>query len=251
MNPSAIRDKVAIIGMGCTTFAEHWDKSVDDMVVEAAYEAYEDAGVGPDDIEAGWLGSVASALTGLGLASPLKLCNVPVTRVENGCGTAMDALRNATFGVACGLYDMALAIGVEKLKDSGFSGLPEWMTGNPVYGQGFTAPGRWALGAVRYFAAYGIPPEDGKRALAKIAVKNHHNGTMSPKAHFRREITVEQALNAPIIAWPLGLFDCCPVTDGAAAAIICPTETAKKLKKDYVLIKGFGVAMGQVWERKI
>lgn len=141
------------------------------------------------------------------------------------------------------MYDLVLVAGVEKLKDSGLSGLPEFFF-HPVYGQGFTAPGRWALIANRYFQHYGIKPEDGKMALAKIAVKNHRNGSLSPKAHFQREISLEQALKSPIIAWPLGLFDCCPTTDGAAAAIICRADMAKSFKDDYVLVKGFGLAAG-------
>ncbi|MFA4916326.1 MAG: acetyl-CoA acetyltransferase [Syntrophales bacterium] len=249
MRADAIRDKVAIIGMGITKFGENWNKSVDDMLIDAVYEAYADAGVETKDIEAAWLGSVVSAFTGATLAMPLKLKNMPITRVENACGTGMDALRNACFGVACGLYDIVLVAGVEKLKDSGYSGLPEFFD-NPVYNLGLTAPGRWALLANKYFAKYGIKPEDGKRALAKIAVKNHHNGTFSPKAHFQREITLEQAINAPIIAWPLGLFDCCPTTDGASAAIICSADIAKNFKDDYVLVKGFGVALGTGWGKE-
>ena len=243
MKVDAIKDKVAIIGMGCTKFGENWNMSVEDMLIDAVYEAYADAGVEAKDIEAAWIGSVASAFTGETLARPLKLKYKPITRIENACGTGMDALRNACFGVACGLYDMVLVAGVEKLKDSGYAGLPEFFS-HPVYGQGFTAPGRWALIATRYFQTHGIKPEEGKRALAKIAVKNHHNGTFSPKAHFQREITLEQALSAPIIAWPLGLFDCCPTTDGAAAAIICSADIARSFKDDYVLVKGFGVAIG-------
>jgi len=243
MRPEAIRDRVAIIGMGCTKFGENWDKSADDMIIEASFEALEDGGVELKDIEAGWVGTVTTGGTGSLLSGPLKLPYLPVTRVENGCGTAMEALRNASFAVACGLYDLVLVVGVEKLKDTGLGGLPEFMF-HPVYGQGFTAPGRWALGATRYFQNYEIKPEEGKRLLAKIAVKNHHNGTLSPKAHFQREITLEQALAAPIVAWPLGLLDCCPVTDGAAAAVICPIDIAKRFRDDYVLVKGFGVAMG-------
>ena len=239
----AIRDKVAIIGMGCTKFGENWDKSVDDMIIDAVYEAYADANISVDDIQAGWVGTMVSGLAGMTIATPLKLRNVPITRVENACATGMDALRNASMAVALGLYDIVLVVGVEKLKDSGLSGLPEFFS-HPVYGQGFTAPGRWALAATRYFEMNNISPEEGKKALAKIAMKNHHNGTMSPKAHFQKEIKMETALNAPMIAWPLGLFDCCPTTDGAAAAIICRTEIARSFTDDYVLVKGFGLAMG-------
>ena len=239
----ALKDKVAIIGMGCTKFGENWDKSVDDMIIDAAYEAFGDANISADDIQAAWVGTMVSGLAGITIATPLKLRNIPITRIENACATGMDALRNASMAVALGLYDLVLVVGVEKLKDSGLSGLPEFFN-HPVYGQGFTAPGRWALAATRYFEINNISPEEGKKALAKIAMKNHHNGSMSPKAHFQKEIKMEVALNAPMIAWPLGLFDCCPTTDGAAAAIICRTEIARSFTDEYVLIKGFGLAMG-------
>ena len=243
MRVDAIKDKIAIIGMGCTKFGEKWNTSSDDMLIEAVNEAYEDAGVESKDIEAAWISTTVSGFSGYTLSTPLKLQHIPVTRVENLCASGMDALRNACFGVASGLYDIVLVAGMEKLKDSGFSGLPEFFF-HPAYGQGYTAPGRWALFATRYFQTYGIKPEDGKRALAKIAVKNHHNGSMSPKAHFQKDISLEQAINAPIIASPLGLFDCCPTTDGASACIICRADIASSFKDDYVLVKGFGLAVG-------
>jgi acetyl-CoA C-acetyltransferase len=105
-------------------------------------------------------------------------------------------------------------------------------------------PAQFALAATRYFHRYGLIPEDGKRTLAKISVKSHHNGTLSPKAHLRREVTVEQVMNAPMVAWPLGLFDCCGVSDGAAAAIITTPELAKTFRNDYILVKGLGVSCG-------
>jgi len=249
MRADAIKDKVAIIGMGCTKFGENWDSSASDMIVDATYEAIEDAGVGLQDFEAAWVGTLWSGGTGIALAAPLKIGPIPITRVENACATGMETLRNACFGIACGLYDLVLAVAFEKLKDTGFAGLPD-AGAHPVYGIGATAPGRWALAATRYFHNYNISPEDGKRALAKIAVKNHHNGSLSPKAHFQREITLEQALDAPIIAWPLGLFDCCPTTDGAAAAVICRADMAKSFRDDYVLVKGFGLAMGPGWGKE-
>ncbi len=249
MRADAIKDKVAIIGMGCTKFGENWDSSASDMIVDATYEAIEDAGVGLQDFEAAWVGTLWSGSTGIALAAPLKLGPIPITRVENACATGMETLRNACFGIACGLYDLVLVVAFEKLKDTGFAGLPD-AGAHPVYGIGATAAGRWALGATRYFHNYNISPEDGKRALAKIAVKNHHNGSLSPKAHFQREITLEQALDAPIIAWPLGLFDCCPTTDGAAAAVICRADMAKSFRDDYVLVKGFGLAMGPGWGKE-
>ncbi len=243
MKLGAIRDKVAVIGAGCTKFGEHWDKSSDDMIIDAVFEALADAKVELKDIEAAWVGTQVSGITGNTLAIPLKMRHMPITRIENACGTGQDTVRNASFAIASGTYDLVLAVGFEKLKDSGLGGLPELFF-HPVYGQGLTAPGRWALAATRYFQARGLSPEEGKKLLAMIAVKNHHNGSMHPKAHFQRKITLEQALNAPIVAWPLGLFDCCPVTDGAAALVLCRADMAKRFRDDYVLVKGFGVAMG-------
>jgi len=233
-----LSDRVAIIGMGCTKFGEHWDKSAEDLIVEAAYEAFEDAGIEPAQVEAGWVGTLVSGISGQALSRPLKLQYIPITRVENMCATGQDALRNAAFAVAAGAYDLVLVAGFEKLKDSGYSGLPG--AASSVIGAGNTAPGSFALAANRYFHKYGI----GKEELAKISVKNHYNGARNRKAHFQKEITVEQVMKAPMIASPLGLFDCCPTTDGAAAAIITRTEIASKFNKDYVTIKGMGLAVG-------
>jgi acetyl-CoA C-acetyltransferase len=240
----SIKDKVAIIGMGCTKFGELWDKSVDDLLIEAAYEAYEDAGIEPKDVQAAWLGTWVSGITGMTLALPLKLQYIPVTRVENACATGSDALRNACYAVAAGVYDIALAIGVEKLKDAGLSGLPDAPMMGTNRNPTATGPGLFAILASRYFAHYGLSREEGKRMLAKIAVKNHHNGALNPKAHFQRELTLEQALSAPIIAWPLGLFDCCGVSDGAAAAIVTRADLAKKFRDDSIYVKALQIAVG-------
>jgi acetyl-CoA C-acetyltransferase len=241
---NGIKDRVAIIGMGCTNFGERWGASAGDLMVEATYEAYADAGIEPKDVQAAWLGTVSSFRTGQPLAEALKLDYIPITRVENACATATDAFRNACYAVAAGIFDIVLALGVEKLKDSGFSGLaiPE-APGSDVTPPA-PPPSQFAMAATRYFHQYNIPYEEGKRILAQIAVKNHHNGTMNPKAHFQREVTPDQVINAPMIAWPLGLFDCCGVSDGAAAAIITTSEIARSFRKDYVLVKGLGLAVG-------
>ncbi|MBM3300958.1 MAG: acetyl-CoA acetyltransferase [Deltaproteobacteria bacterium] len=250
----SIRDKVAIVGMGCTKFGENWEKSFDDMVVEAVYEAYCDAGVDPADVQAVWIGSYWSNLPAPSqpLSTTLKLDYKPVTRLENMCATASDSLRNAAYAIASGACDIALAIGAEKLKDSGYSGLPTddiamglvSTAPNTFRSRNFTAPGHFAMMATSYFNKYGLSPEEGRTLLAKIMVKNHHNGTMSPKAHFRREITVEQVLKAPMIAWPLGLLDCCGVSDGAAAAVLVRKDLAKSFKPDPVYIKALQLAVG-------
>jgi len=249
----SIKDKVAIIGMGCTKFGENWNMSPLDMIIDAAYEAYEDAGISPDDIQAAWFGTFLSMMPGTGqpLAAALKLQYIPITRVENACATGSDALRNAAYGVASGVYDMVLVVGMEKLKDSGFSGLPDSDMAmsssgapNTFRTKNFSSPGGFALMATGYFHKYGLSSQEGKEMLAKIAVKNHHNGALHPKAHYQKEITLEQALNAPIIAWPLGLFDCCGVSDGSAAAIICRADMAKNYRPDPVYIKALQIAVG-------
>lgn len=245
----SIKDKVAIIGMGCTQFGELWDKGIYDMVIEAAYEAYEDARIEPSQIQACWVGTAYGLHRGTSL-SALHLGAIPISRLENACATGTDTLRNAAYAVAAGVCDFAMALGVEKTKDYGFSGLPVSPPSYPEVAMSHTKPAapmpsQFALMANRYFYHYGIDYKEGKRALGKIAVKNHHNGTLSPKAHLRREITLDEAVNAPMIAKPLGLYDCCGVSDGCACAIVTRPDIARKIKGDqYILIKGLGVACG-------
>jgi len=245
-----IKDKVAIIGMGCTKFGELWGKSVDDLIIDAAYEACEDAGVELNAIEAAWLGTVFSGQTALSLSSPLKLQYIPVTRVENMCATGTEALRGAAYAVAAGACDIALAVGVEKLKDTGWTGVqPANVIGRTAMGTAGTEleispPAMFALLASGYFHKHGLDPEVGKRLLAEIAVKNHHNGSMNPKAHFQNEITLEQVLKSPIVAAPLGVLDCCGVSDGAAAAIVARADMAKSFRKDPIYIKTMAISAG-------
>jgi len=240
----SIKDKVAIIGVGCTKFGDNFGMDYQDMAVEAGFQAYEDAGVGPEDIEAAWVGTympgVGGGKAGVALGDPLKLFDKPITRVENYCATGTDAFRNACFGVASGTYNICLVLGVEKMKDRLVRGIPRGDYSHPIIGKGGSAPGYFALAATRYFHKYGID----KRTLAKVAVKNHHNGSLNPLAHIQREVTEEQVLSAPIIAWPFGLYDCCPTTDGSAAAIICRADMARDLKKhEYTLVKGLGLSV--------
>jgi acetyl-CoA C-acetyltransferase len=246
-----IKDKVAIIGMGCTRFGERWDAGSEDLMVEAFQEAIEDAGIDRKEIQAAWFGScfdevnVGKAATPLSTA--LKLPFLPVTRVENFCATGSEALRGAAYAVASGAYDITLALGCEKLKDTGYGGLPDMAnlmgTKNRLIMPGLTAPGGFAMMATRYFAKYGIDPEEGKKILAKISIKSHKNGVKNPKAHLRTEVTEDQVLKAPMIAWPLGLFDCCGVSDGAAAAIVCRADMAKSFRPDPVRIKALQIAI--------
>ncbi len=252
----SIKDKVAIVGMGCTQFGERWDADVENLIKEASMEALEDAGVEIKDIQAGWVGTGRGSqqvpmgpCSGIIASSALQTQYIPFTRVENLCCSGQEALRAAALGVASKCYDLVLAIGVEKLKDTGYGGLGEMYPGNwqPLYGALGTPPGRYAMAATAYFSKYGLSPQEGKRVLAEISVKSHYYGARNPKAHLRREITVEDAINAPMICWPLGLYDCCGVTDGASAAVLVPTEEAKGYRDDYVTIKGFAVSTGPGW----
>lgn len=244
MGKKGIADRVAVIGMGCTRFAEHWDKSVDDLLVEAAYEAFADAGVEPADLDACWLGTFASGLAGLTLSGPLKTRYLPVTRVENMCATGSEAFRNACYAVASGAYDMVLAIGAEKLKDSGFSGLAVQEPPNDGTEPAITAPAAFSFLAPAYFAKYGLEPDKGKEVLARIAWKNHRNGSLNPKAQFRREVPIESILKSPTVSAPLGIMDCSGVADGAAAAILVRAEDAAKYRKDPMYVKALAVAAG-------
>jgi acetyl-CoA C-acetyltransferase len=241
----SIKDKVAIIGMGCTKFGEHWDKGPYDLIVDACYEAFEDAGVDPKDIQAGWFASLVSGFSGSRLTNALKLNYIPVTRVENFCSGGLHALSNACFAVASGYCDIALACGVEKLKDraTGFA------TGtNPIdcskATPDYPPAVMFAEMATRYFNQKGWDIEEGKEILARISVKSHDNGMFSPNAHFHRKVTVDQVMNAPMVVHPFGLYDCCGMSDGCAAAIVVRADMAKSFKDDYILIKGLGADCG-------
>jgi acetyl-CoA C-acetyltransferase len=183
------------------------------------------------------------------LAGALKFPWIPVTHVENACATGTEALRGAAYAVASGAYDMAFALGVEKLKDTGYGGLPS-MGGISLFpgleagvAPNMTAPGMFAMMATRYFAHYGLSPEEGKRTIGMVSVKSHHNGMLSPKAHLHREVTIDEVVNSPIIAWPLGLYDCCGVSDGSACAVVTRADMAKKFRADPIYIKSLQIAI--------
>lgn len=237
-----IRDKVVILGMGCSRFGERWDVGGEDLLLESFTEALADAGIGVDDIGAAWFSQCLDQIGVGNGASPLsvalRLPNIPVSRLENACASGSDAFRAAVNTVAAGAADIALAIGVEKLKDTGYGGLPAINQGtlNPLWTANTSMPGLFGQVASAYAAKHGINRGDLKRALAHVSVKSHANGVKNPKAHLRKPITEEQALKAPIIAEPLGLFDCCGVSDGSAAAIVTTPEIARSLGKQGPLV---------------
>ncbi len=249
---TGIRDKVAIIGMGCTRFGERWEVGAEELMVEAFSECIQDADVDIKDIEAAWLGTCLEEVnvgkSGLPLSTTLRLPFIPVTRVENFCASGTESFRGAVYAVASGAYDVCLAMGVEKLKDTGYGGLPNpgsnWGSLSWLWWPNVTAPGAFAQLASAYAAKYGIPENDLKRAIAHVSVKSHANGALNPKAHLKKPVTEQQVLSAPIVAYPLGLFDCCGVSDGAACALVTTVEKAKQMgKKDFVTVKALQLAL--------
>jgi acetyl-CoA C-acetyltransferase len=244
MASNGIRDKVAIVGMGCTPFGEHWDKSVDDLLVEAVKEASTTSGIPLADVDAFWLGTLASGLSGLTLSRPLKLDYKPVTRVENFCATGSESFRNACYAVASGAYDMVMATGVEKLKDSGYSGLVVNMDGGDGTTASMTAPAMFSLLAPAYAKKYGVDEAELKDVMARIAWKNHYNGARNPRAQFRKEVSKEAICASPLVAGSLGIFDCSGVSDGAAAAIIVRAEDAHRYTDKPIYVKGLAFAAG-------
>jgi acetyl-CoA C-acetyltransferase len=246
---SGIKDKAVILGMGCSKFGERWGASPADLMSEAFEESLADAGIDKNQIEMAWFGAGIDAYnvgsSAMPLSIALRLPNIPVTKVENMCATGTEAFRGAVYAVASGACDIALALGVEKLKDVGYGGLPQRTRGveNDMYWPNLSAPGAFAQLASGYRARHGVDKGDLKRAMAHVSVKSHANGARNPKAHLQREITEEQAMNAPYIAEPIGLFDCCGVSDGAACAIVCTPEIARALgKADLVSVKALQLA---------
>src|SRR5215469_8807824 len=191
MASHGIRDRVAIVGMGCTRFAEHFDKGTDDLLREATSEAFAGAGVTKEDVDAYWLGTAQSGMSGITLARPLGLEGKPVTRVENFCATGSEALRQAAYAVASGAYDLAMAVGVEKVKDSGYQGLNAFPVPNDGTPRTLTAAAMFSMVAPAYAKRYGVDDAELKDVLARIAWKNHYNGARNPRAQFRKEMSKE------------------------------------------------------------
>jgi acetyl-CoA C-acetyltransferase len=252
---SGIKDKVAILGMGCAKFGERWNDDAEQLMVEAYLEAMTDAGIESSQLDAAWLAVGFDAMnigpSGIPAAMALRLPNIAVTKVENYCASGTEAFRGAVYAVASGAADIAIAIGVEKLKDTGYGGLPVRTRGTifDMIGVVGSAPGNFAQLASAYEAKHGVQKADLKRAMAHVSVKSHANGVKNPKAHLRKAVDMDTVLNAPMIAEPLGLFDCCGVSDGAAVAIVTTPEIARSLgKTDIVTVKALQLAVSNGWE---
>jgi len=236
-----------VVGMGCTQFGELWDMSTDDMLVDSIGECLASVrGVTKDDVDAYWLGTLGSGQSGLTLSRPLALDYKPVTRVENYCATGSEAFRNACYAVASGAYDQVMAVGVEKLKDSGFSGLLR--TDPPSDGTAaelsITAPAAFSMLDPAYCTRYDVDPQHMREAMTHVAWKNHRNGARNPKAQFRSEVSREKIEAAPKVAGRLGVFDCSGVSDGAACALIVRAEDALQYTDTPMYVKALSLAAG-------
>ncbi|MGW1029108.1 acetyl-CoA acetyltransferase [Streptomyces sp. NPDC002577] len=244
MGSHGIKDRVAIVGMGCTRFTAHWDKGVDELLIDSTGEAFTSAGITQADVDAYWLGTAQSGMGGLTLAKPLRLHDKPVTRVENYCATGSEALRQAAYAVAAGAYDVAMAVGVEKVKDSGYQGLNAFPIPNDGTQRTLTAAAMFSMVAPAYAHRYGVSDEEMRTVLARIASKNHANGARNPRAQFRKEMPVEQLCTMPAVAGGLSVFDCAGVADGSAAAIVVRAEDAHRYTDKPLLIKALSLVAG-------
>ena len=246
MASNGIKDRVAIVGMSCTRFAEHWDKSVEDLVIDSATAAAVAAKTDLADIDAFWVGTAASGASGLTLSRPLRLPYKPVTRLENLCATGSESLRNACYAVASGAYDIAMAVGVEKLKDTGNSGLGG--AGIPDAADDSrwesSAPANFSILAEGYARAHDLSVAQLREVLTHIARKNHYNGARNPLAQFRKEISAEAVAKSPPIAGMLGVLDCSGVADGAAAAVVVRAEDAYRYTDKPIFVKGLSLVAG-------
>lgn len=250
--------KVMIIGVGQTKFGTIIDKGADELFVEAFMEALNDVdnGMDPKEIQEIYVGNLGIGGGQLGnfssmITNCVGLTGIPAVRVENACASSGFALRAAVNAIASGVCDVVVAGGVEKMNDIPRERLRYWLgVGGDMEWErlaGMTFPAVYALMAMRHMHQYGTKREH----LAMVAVKNHKNAADNPKAQYQRVITLDQALNSPMVAYPLTLFDCCPTTDGASAVILCKAEIAKSYTDTptYVLGHGAGTDMLGAYQR--
>jgi acetyl-CoA C-acetyltransferase len=240
-----LHDRVAVVGMSCTRFGELWDVSADDLAVDAVLDAVASVpGLTVDDVQAYWYATATSGQSGLALSRALKV-DRPVTRVENFCASGSEAFRNAAFAVASGAYDIVVAVGVEKLKDSGQTGLSAGGSASDNTIADVSPPAVYAMLPSAYEQAYGVPHTEVRKALTHIAWKNHRNGAKNPeRAQFTRTVSTETIDRAPRVAGDLSVFDCSGVADGAAAAVIVRADAATDFTDRPMYLKGMALQAG-------
>lgn len=245
---------VAIIGVGCTEFGELWDKSFRELFVDAGVSAIEDANVQGGKIDALYVGNMSGGRfieqehLGALIAdySGLASLHIPSTRVEAACASGGLALRQGIIAVASGYHDIVIAGGAEKMTDVGVETTTDALAAASDREwegiMGATFPGLYAMMARLHMHKYGTTQEQ----LAAVAVKNHHNGTMNPKAQFQSEITIDTVINSVMVADPLHVFDCSPISDGASAVVIAPADIAKKYTDTPIYVKASTQASGTI-----
>jgi acetyl-CoA C-acetyltransferase len=245
---------VAIIGVGCTEFGELWDKSFRELFVEAGVSAIEDANVQGGKIDALYVGNMSGGRfieqehLGALIAdySGLASLHIPSTRVEAACASGGLALRQGIIAVASGYHDIVIAGGAEKMTDVGVETTTDALAAASDREwegiMGATFPGLYAMMARLHMHRFGTTQEQ----LAAVAVKNHHNGTMNPKAQFQNEITIDTVINSVMVADPLRVFDCSPISDGASAVVIAPADIAKKYTDTPIYVKASAQASGTI-----
>jgi len=241
---------VAVIGLGMTKFGELWDKSFRQLIAEAGSKAILDAGIEGKEIDAMYVGVMSSGrFVGqehvgalVADASGFSRLHIPATRVEGACASGGLAVRQGYLSIASGMNDIVVIGGIEKMYDVGGTEATETLvTAADQEWEAFfgaTFPGLYAMIATRHMHEYGTTREQ----LAQVAVKNHANGALNPHAQYKREIDIETVLNATSVAYPLGLLDCSPVSDGAASIVLCAAEKAKKYTDKLIKITGSGQA---------
>ena len=237
--------KVAIVGIGCTKFGEMWQKSFRDLFIEAGLMALEDAGMSGAQVEALYGGNMSSGIfisqehVGALIAdySGLTSNSVPSTRVEAACASGGLALRSGIIAVASDYHDIVISAGIEKMTDVGAEKAMDALAAAAdrewEAAVGATFPGLYAMMARAHMHEFGTTREQ----LAQVAVKNHYHGSMNPKAQFRNKITIESVISSPLVADPLRLFDCSPITDGAAAVVLVPADRAREFTDTPIYVK--------------
>ncbi|MEM3403429.1 MAG: thiolase domain-containing protein [Nitrososphaeria archaeon] len=240
--------EVAVISAVTTKCGEHWDKGIKDLAWEAGVKAVEEAGISGKDIEYLVVGNMSGGMfvgqehIGALVADFLGLNPIPSLRVEAACASGGVAFYQGYLAVASGLYDVVAVGGVEKMTDVEPEQATSVLAGAMDFEWeayfGATFPALYALIATRYMHEYRLKPE----TLAKIAVKNHYYGSLNPLAHFRNKITVEEALTSPLVADPLRKYDCSPISDGAAVAILAPLDIAKKYTDTPIVVEASAIA---------
>ncbi|WP_254547411.1 thiolase C-terminal domain-containing protein [Halomarina pelagica] len=232
-----------VVGSGIIEFGELYEKSFDDMLEEAYLNLLDgvDGGVAPSDIDAAWYGTIDIAgegSSGSALAHATGLFETPITRVENACATGSDAFRNASLAVQSGAADVALVIGAEKMLDDTAGLIGSAALERLWRGRGVTMPAYFGMRATRHMDQYGTTREQ----IAEVSVKNHANGVKYPYAHQQFECSVEDVRESPTVSYPLNLYDCCPVTDGACAVLLASEDRAREFTDDPIRHAGWGLS---------